>query len=132
MRERPGLARRDATGTDSLQRQIADLVRPLAFEAQLGDEQDLLDGAADRQILGNLEHVGHGQAGADSLVSVPRRGGDVVGQENAALACRPLEHFGIARAGESPVLRPQDIHFGVATEQAAHDVVVEVFVRRQG
>lgn len=87
-----------------LQRQVANLVCPLTFEAQLGDEQYLLYSASNWEALGNLEDSRHRQPGTDPVVGVTRHSGNIMGKENASFPCSPFKHLGVACTGKLHVL----------------------------
>src|SRR5260370_14472983 len=54
-------------GRRSSQRQVNDLPLPLTLAAALGEQQNLLDGASDRQAPGNFNHAWHREPGTGSL-----------------------------------------------------------------
>lgn len=76
---------------DLTKRQVPDLALPLPCLTAFHQQQDVLDGCAEREISADLKDTWHGKASPRALVGIARQGGDIVGQEHPTVARRPVE-----------------------------------------
>jgi hypothetical protein len=77
------------------------------------------------------ENTSHFLTRSHSLIGMIRHGGAIVGQDNAVVFGGPGENIGIVRARQSYVLHANEIEARLTQQQAAHDVAVEVLIRKQ-
>lgn len=112
----------------SLQRQVSHLSLPLAFEAALDNQEQVVNGATDAQSARHLEHTGHPPARGHAAVRVLGQRRHVMRYEQASLLGSPFENGGIVGSREPDVLNAHDVDFGLSTNQSTNDVLVEVLV----
>ena len=84
-------------------RQEANLPLPFAFDAALGQENQIVDSLSDRSNRSHFEDPWHWLACRDSIECVLRQRRDIVCDDDASLVGRPLQNRGVIRSRQAHV-----------------------------
>ena len=112
----------------SAQRQVKHLSFPFAGFTTFGNQEQVCDGCGDGNVRPGFDQSGHRLAGFHPRVGVSGEGGNIMAHEHAPFPRGPSEYRRVVRAPQARVLNAHDIQGGMAPQQAAQDVVVEVLV----
>jgi hypothetical protein len=124
-----GLLRAGETRDDSpSERQEVDSAFPVVVVTALGQEQDVFDDAADREMIADFDYAGHGLTALEALVGILRHRRDVVSQEYPTLTRRPIEDDAIVCPGQADVLHTDQIELRLPPEEPVDDPAIEIVV----
>ena len=96
------------------QRQVDDTPLPLIGQAEICQQQNILNCRPHRHGTAYFNDARHGKAGIDTLVSKVSQGGDIVTQQRASFARCPFQLFRVVGAGQPDILNADEIEARVA------------------
>src|SRR5437667_10228602 len=92
------------------------------------DQQQIINGLANRKMLAYFEDAGHRQSHADPVFGELRQRRHIVRQEHSLFTRRPGEQVWILRAREADVLDADQVQRWASAEQSTNDGAVEVLI----
>lgn len=111
------------------ERQESDLPSPFPRLAFGGDENQVVDHRADREIRPDREQACDVPSCVEPPVRVVTHGREIVGQKSSVLLLGPFEESGIVRsANRGDILSADQIHIGDSPPQSTDDPAIEVLV----
>jgi hypothetical protein len=116
---------------ENSQRKILDHILAFIRRKAMNGEQDFVDGLADRHRVTDQKDTRHALASRYSGISETWNRSAIVGEENSALCCGPIENAGVRRGRQADVSHVQDPQARIAPGQAVQDVPVEVLIDQE-
>ena len=101
----------------------------------MSSSQQFVDCLADRHVVSDEEHTGHGQTGGDSLVGKRRDRLAIMREQHQAVHRRPFEHRRIGRCRQAHIAHVCELKRWIPTCQSVQNVLIEVLIdqkRNQG
>jgi len=95
----------------------------------LGEQQDVVNGDAYRNIPAHFEYTRHRLAVDDSLVGMSRNRRHIVSQKYPVVPRGPRKKRLVVKSCQAGILRADDVDAGISAEQSAKDIVIEILVR---